>query len=80
MTRKPAIKPEDIQVTYNKSPNIKDMIIKTQLYKQHIPKCVNLAINLDVKHVYRWKPSKLLQTKPTIATHTEVISTANQQT
>ena len=38
MTRKPAIKPEDIQVTYNKSPNIKDMIIKTQLHKQHIPK------------------------------------------
>ena len=38
MTRKPAIKPEDIQVTYNKSPSIKDMIIETQLYQQRIPK------------------------------------------
>ena len=28
LTRKPAIKPEDIQVAYNKSPSIKDMIIK----------------------------------------------------
>ena len=38
MTRKPAIKPEDIQVSYNKSPSIKDMIIKAQLYKQYTPK------------------------------------------
>ena len=41
MTRKPAIKPKDIQVTYNKSSSIKDMlimIIKTQLYKQYTSK------------------------------------------
>ena len=38
LTRKPAIKPEDIQVTYNKSPSIKDMIVKTQLHKQYTPK------------------------------------------
>ena len=38
MTRKPAIKTEDIQVTYNESPSIKDMIIKTQIYKQYTPK------------------------------------------
>ena len=25
LTRKPAVKPEDIQVTYNKSPSIRDM-------------------------------------------------------
>ena len=38
MTRKPAIRPEDIQVSYNKGPSIKDMIINTQLYKQYTPK------------------------------------------
>ena len=38
MTRKSAIKPEDIQITYSRSPNIKDMIIKTEISKQHIPK------------------------------------------
>ena len=37
LTRKPAIKPDDIQVTYNKSPSIKDMIVKTKLYKQYTP-------------------------------------------
>ena len=34
LTRKPAIKPEDIQITYNKSPSIRDMIVKSSLPKQ----------------------------------------------
>ena len=38
LTRKPAIKPEDIQLTYNKSPSIRDMIEQTQLNKQYTPK------------------------------------------
>ena len=38
LTRKPAVKPEDIQVTYNKSPSIQDMIIKSSLNKQYTPK------------------------------------------
>ena len=38
MTRKSAIRPEDIQVTYSRSPNIKDMIIKTGIIKQYTPK------------------------------------------
>ena len=38
MTRKEIIKPDDIQVTYSRSPNIKDMIIKSEIFKQHTPK------------------------------------------
>ena len=38
MTRKSAIRPEDIQVTYTRSPHIKDMIIKTEVIKQYTPK------------------------------------------
>ena len=38
MTRKEVIKPDDIQVTYSRSPNIKDMIIKSEIFKQHTPK------------------------------------------
>ena len=34
LTRKPAIKPEDIDITYNKSPSIRDMLVKSSLYKQ----------------------------------------------
>ena len=38
ITRKSAIRPEDIQVTYSRTPNIKDMIIKTEIIKQYTPK------------------------------------------
>ena len=38
MTRKEAIKPDDIQVIYSRSPNIKNMIIKSEIFKQHTPK------------------------------------------
>ena len=31
MTRKEAIKPEDIEVTYSRSPNLKDILIKGSL-------------------------------------------------
>ena len=31
MTRKEAMKPEDIQVTYSRSPNLKDILIKGTL-------------------------------------------------
>ena len=31
MTRKEAIKPEDIKVTYSRSPNLKDILIKGSL-------------------------------------------------
>ena len=34
LTRKPAIKPEDIDITYNKSPSIRDMLVKSSLHKQ----------------------------------------------
>ena len=34
LTRKPAIKPEDIEITYNKSPSIRDMVVKSSLEKQ----------------------------------------------
>ena len=68
MTRKPAIKPEDIQVTYNKSASIKDMIKKHSFTSNTHPRCVNLATNPDEKHVDRWKPPKPLQINQTIAT------------
>lgn len=32
MTRKNAIKPEDIQITYSRSPNLRDLLIKSKLY------------------------------------------------
>ena len=35
LTRKRAIKPEDIQVTYTRSPNIKDLLISADLHKYH---------------------------------------------
>ena len=37
MTRKPAIKPENIQITYSRSPNLKDMLVKI-VYSQPQPK------------------------------------------
>ena len=33
MTRRPAIKPEDIQLTYNRSPKPRDLIVKAEVYK-----------------------------------------------
>ena len=79
MTRKPAIKQEDIQVTYSRSPNIKDMIIKTEIYKQHRPKMCQPCYKPSAKPVYRWKPPTLLLTKPTTAIQSVGISTANPQ-
>ena len=38
LTRKQAIKPEDIQVTYTRSPNIKDLLISSDLHKYHKPR------------------------------------------
>ena len=38
MTRKPAIKPENIQITYNRSLNLKDMLVKSKVYFQPQPK------------------------------------------
>ena len=38
MTRKPVIKPENIQITYSRSPNLKDMLVKSKVYSQPQPK------------------------------------------
>ena len=38
MTRKEAIKSEDIQVTYSRSPNLKDKLIKGTLNDKHLPR------------------------------------------
>ena len=38
MTRKEAIKPDDIQVTYSRSPNLKDILIKGSLEDKHQPR------------------------------------------
>ena len=38
MTRKEAIKPEDIQVTYSRSPNLKDILIKGTLDDKQLPR------------------------------------------
>ena len=38
MTRKEAIKPEDIQVTYSRSPNIKVILMKGSLENTQQPK------------------------------------------
>ena len=32
MTRKPDIKPENIQVTYSRNPNLRDMQVKAEVY------------------------------------------------
>ena len=38
MTRKEAVKPEDIQVTYSRSPNLKDILIKVSLDNTQQPR------------------------------------------
>ena len=38
MTRKEAIKPEDIQVAYSRSPNLKDVLIKGSLEDKQQPR------------------------------------------
>ena len=38
MTRKEAIKPDDIEVTYSRNPNIKDILIKGNLKDTQLPK------------------------------------------
>ena len=38
MTRKLAIKPDNIQITYSRSPNLKDMLVKSKVYFQPQPK------------------------------------------
>ena len=37
-TRKEVIKPDNIQETYSRSTKIKDMINKSEIFKQHTPK------------------------------------------
>ena len=32
MTRKPAIKPDNIQITYSRIPNLQDMLVKSSLF------------------------------------------------
>ena len=49
MTRKPAIKPDNIQITYSRSPNLKDMLVKSKVYSQPQPKLSQPC----------WKPSCL---------------------
>ena len=38
MTRKETIKPDDIQVTYSRSPNLKDVLIKGSLEDKQLPR------------------------------------------
>ena len=38
MTRRPAITPDHIKITYNRSPNLKDMLVKSKAYFQPQPK------------------------------------------
>ena len=38
MTRKPAITPDHIKITYSRSPNWKDMLVKSKVYFQPQPK------------------------------------------
>ena len=38
MTRKSAIKPESIEITYSRSPKLKDKLVKTKVYSQPQPK------------------------------------------
>ena len=49
MTRKSAIRPEDIQVTYSRNPNIKDKIIKTEIFKKYTPKISQPCFKLRCK-------------------------------
>ena len=37
MTRKLAIKPDNIQVTYSRGPNLRDMLVKSEVYLQPLP-------------------------------------------
>ena len=37
MTRRPAIKPENIQVTYSRSLNLRDMLVKAEVSNQSLP-------------------------------------------
>ena len=61
MTRKEVIKPDDIQVSYSRSPNIKDMIIKSEIFKQHTPKLSQPCFKPRRKIVNIWTPLKLSQ-------------------
>ena len=38
MTRKQAIKQDNIQITYSRNPNLKDMLVKSKVYSQPQPK------------------------------------------
>ena len=64
MTRKSAIKPEDIQVTYSRSPNIKDMIIKTEIFRQYTPK------QSQPCYKPKWKTCLQMDTTQTITNRT----------
>ena len=43
MTRKPAIKSDNIQITYSRSPNLKDILVKSKVYSQPQPKLSQLC-------------------------------------
>ena len=71
MTRKPAIKPEDIQVTYSRRSNIKDMIIKTEIYKQHRPKMCQPCHKPRCKTCLQRETTQTVTNKPTTAIQSE---------
>ena len=79
MTRNEVIKPDDIQVTYSRSPNIKDMIINSEIFKQHTPNIVNHVSSQDVKLVNIWTPLNLLPIALITAIQLEETSTVNIQ-
>ena len=51
MTRKEAMKPEDIQITYSTSPNLKGILIQGSLETTQQPRGTAPYGNKDAKHV-----------------------------
>ena len=51
MTRKEAIKPDDIQVIYSRSPNLKDILIKGSLEDNQQPRGTTPCGKADATHV-----------------------------
>ena len=47
MTRKPAITLDHIKITYSRSPNLKDMLLKSKVYFQPQPKLSQPCCNQD---------------------------------
>ena len=78
MIRKEVIKPDDIQVTYSRSANIKDMIIKSEIFKQHTPKLSQPCFKPRcTKFVNIWTPLKLSPIELITATQLEETSIVN---